>query len=648
MDKFFSSVQNFFQSVTSNDRYADVESSNSSSNYGRRTVSGGFGPRAPLTSAEGSDLSHGSHNPYGAYSSNPSSRNGSSTTLSASASNTSLNRAPYTPGSRSARLGAAANHGANGIPLQDYNDGAPPPPPPALSWKRIDRWLEAAYPELADQLEDPVTAKDLNEFEADLGFNLPGDVRDSFLIYDGQERGSKPTGVIFGLTLLDLEAVAAEWENWKNTAIRVGNMAKAAQVNKLQQQQQQLHQTKYGPGAAGPGPSSAASSQSPPPRRPGKPGPRNGGNLTWLDYQESVPEGAIQRVYAHPGWIPLVTDYLGNNIAIDLAPGPTGKWGQVILFGREFDRKFVVASSWSAFLLMFADDLENGRHLVEDETEEGVFLFTAPNGRNIPYFDVLRSRAERKYKGPARQQQRPPANKHYPQGQGQGQGQQQGSSPYGMNRNNSNPNFANSSPRNSLGGHSAAAAPGRNVSSGLRPQNGRPTPISTSGGGLSGPAGQRLASEGKLISPMSSSSNLPSASITKSSIPPSVSLTSSLTTTASPDETSLGEQSDALADIIDEEAEPAKEPEESKENAENKSDTQDEESNEIAKDVEVPTTVEEEEPKSNGSEDATTSSATEDADKISLEEPKYEIADSHDESEDEVDLLRDELTEVAI
>ena len=45
---------------------------------------------------------------------------------------------------------------------------------------------------------------------------------------------------------------------------------------------------------------------------------------------------------------------------MDLCPGPRGTWGQVILFGRDCDTKYVVARSWASFLAAVADDFESG------------------------------------------------------------------------------------------------------------------------------------------------------------------------------------------------------------------------------------------------------------------------------------------------
>jgi hypothetical protein len=105
----------------------------------------------------------------------------------------------------------------------------------------------------------------------------------------------------------------------------------------------------------------------------------------------------VQKAYAHPAWIPLARDWGGNNLAIDLAPGPRGQWGQVILFGRDYDTKYVVARSWAAFLGIVADDLSSGRWFVDEETGE-LKLREFKRTRVEPgYFDILRWRVDQKY-----------------------------------------------------------------------------------------------------------------------------------------------------------------------------------------------------------------------------------------------------------
>jgi cell wall assembly regulator SMI1 len=273
---------------------------------------------------------------------------------------------------------------AGEIPMQSFSDGMPPPPSIASSWKRIDNWAEEHYPELFDQLCEGCTINDLNELEFQLDCSLPQDVRESLQIHDGQERGGIPTGIIFGSMLLDCEEIVQEWENWRK-------------VN----QEFLLEATFPRPtvpsktlgGSSGQASTSAAASSSSAPTSPR----RGNWRQELLARQDCVPPNAVQKAYTHPAWIPLVRDWGGNNLAVDLAPGPKGHWGQVILFGRDYDTKYVVARSWSAFLAIVADDLKSGRWFIDEETGE-LKLREFRNARVEPaYFDILRWRMDQKY-----------------------------------------------------------------------------------------------------------------------------------------------------------------------------------------------------------------------------------------------------------
>ena len=226
------------------------------------------------------------------------------------------------------------------IQMQSFADGAPPPPPPSHSWKKIDKWAEKNYTELFDNLCEGCSQNDINELEHELDRSLPQDVRESLTIHDGQERGGRPTGVIVGCMLLDCEEIVQEWNNWKTVNEEYLSGAKKPTPH-------------YPLKGLNSGVSSSSSTQ------------HQTHNKLWrqelLDKQDSQPPKAIHKAYAHPSWIPLARDWGGNNIAVDLAPGPMGKWGQIILFGRDYDCKYVIARSWSHFLSVVADDLTSNR-----------------------------------------------------------------------------------------------------------------------------------------------------------------------------------------------------------------------------------------------------------------------------------------------
>ncbi|KAK9473157.1 uncharacterized protein V1510DRAFT_106940 [Dipodascopsis tothii] len=304
-------------------------------------------------------------------------------------------RPPYSPGMRSTSMSSVLqstsslvsgrNEPVSNIQLQDYVDGSPPAPPVSLSWRRINRWAEKNYPELYDQICDSAAESDILALERETECSLPADVRESLLIHDGQERGCQPCGLFFGVALLDTDEIVSEWAIWRDVALKL-------EAQQHQYYQQQFHR-QQSPSSSSSGPSaSRAASVS---------------MSTFGKTQASVPENAIQNVYANTSWLPLAKDFVGNNIAIDMSPGPAGSWGQVILFGREFDCKYVIARSWAHFLAMFADDLEDGLWSIDEETEE---LWFTDRGRFFNYFDVLRRRVK--------QNVRRKSKKHtYPAGQ---------------------------------------------------------------------------------------------------------------------------------------------------------------------------------------------------------------------------------------
>lgn len=273
--------------------------------------------------------------------------------------------APYSPGQRSASVaGADGQTGPGGIAMQDFGaDGMPPPPPVTHSWTRIDVWSEENYPELWDNLCTPASVNDVNELEFSLDCSLPLDVRESLQWHDGQERGGRPTGVIFGCMLLDCEEILDEWKNWRVVDVEYGLGATSA---------------------GGEGPSTATSTTSI-------------GRSEVQSRQDCHPDNTIQKVYSHPGWIPLARDWNGNNIAVDLAPGPNGVWGQIILTGRDYDCKYVVAKSWGHLLAMVADDMASKHWYVDEETQELKVKDPRAPRSEPSYMDILRVRNERKY-----------------------------------------------------------------------------------------------------------------------------------------------------------------------------------------------------------------------------------------------------------
>ncbi|KAI1337527.1 putative 1,3-beta-glucan protein [Xylariaceae sp. FL0016] len=381
-----STFRSFWHTMTSYDRHSTYDSPHRSGRHmplnrsnTLTSVATASESRADITSPYGDELGRLSHNIDGtAYmgagmpSASPLSPN---------------SNGPYSPGLRSLNAqrqnsrddGFETVSSPGEIPMQSFADGAPPAPPVGHSWKRIDRWCEENYPELFDQLCEGCTNNDLNELEHQLDCSLPQDIRDSLMIHDGQERGGNPTGIIFSHMLLDCEEMVQEWDQWRR-------------VN----EQYLLETTVVKPSMplkAFGGSNQASSSKS----TPGSPGSQK---ESWRQdlqaRQDCVPAGAVQRAYAHSAWIPLVRDWGGNNLAVDLAPGPAGVWGQIILFGRDYDTKYVIARSWSAFLAILADDLNSGKWFVDEDTQELKLREFKTTRVEPSYFDILRWRMDQK------------------------------------------------------------------------------------------------------------------------------------------------------------------------------------------------------------------------------------------------------------
>lgn len=245
-----------------------------------------------------------------------------------------------------------------------------------LAWRHIDSWTTEHNPDLNATLGDPCTHNDITHAEEDLAITFPAPVRVSLRIHDGQEDLESMTGVsglIYGLQLMTLDQIVEMTEKWRSVA---KNLNKSVQAN-------------Y-----------SASPAVPPMSDSLEEAKRRQFKLPHIPVQSSIPKGAIQPVYAHPAWIPLLTDNAGNHVGVDLAPASTGKYAQVIIFGRDFDTKFVVANNWGDFLLEFANDLEAGNwYLVDDNDDffsgdgELVYRDKKSNGQVQDYLEVLKKRA---------------------------------------------------------------------------------------------------------------------------------------------------------------------------------------------------------------------------------------------------------------
>jgi cell wall assembly regulator SMI1 len=173
-------------------------------------------------------------------------------------------------------------------------------------WGRIEAWLAANAPAVAASLNPPAPADELAEAERFLGVQLPDAVRRSYLRHDGQ--APRAMGMLDCWKWLPLAEVRRTWAGCKDLRDR---------------------------GVFG----------------------------EWCSHTNG---GVVVSDWWSPGWVPLTRSATGDNHCLDLAPGPQGKYGQVIQFIHNHGARPVVAAGFEEWLAAFADDLEAGKYAVSE------------------------------------------------------------------------------------------------------------------------------------------------------------------------------------------------------------------------------------------------------------------------------------------
>lgn len=178
-------------------------------------------------------------------------------------------------------------------------------------WARIEAVLRASAPDRDAALPAGASPKTLDLAEECLGFALPEEVRESYLVHDGSGDADIMPHTAYGLIgvpHLSLSDAIRDRQMW----------------------------------------------------------------LGFLDeggFREPSPRGPIRRDWWNPRWLPVTWDGGGDHLCIDLDPAPGGVPGQVIYFSHEEGPLEVVADGWREYLERYALDLETDR-LRFDESGE--------------------------------------------------------------------------------------------------------------------------------------------------------------------------------------------------------------------------------------------------------------------------------------
>lgn len=213
-------------------------------------------------------------------------------------------------------------------------------------WRRLESWYRDYAPEVAASLKAGATEAQLARLEKRLGRRLPEDFRESYKLHDGQ-RESARVGLAMGMNLQPL-AWSLDWMK------RLEDFGKDAP--------------------------------------------------DWLTNVGSLPEDAVQRFRAHRDWVPVTNDSGGNFMGLDMAPGPKGQVGQVIIFGSREETNYVVAPSWTAFLEHVLHLLESGNVYLGEKDDHGGREFDTLNPIASHFHDYV----ARLYKRDGAAKDRPP------------------------------------------------------------------------------------------------------------------------------------------------------------------------------------------------------------------------------------------------
>jgi cell wall assembly regulator SMI1 len=195
----------------------------------------------------------------------------------------------------------------------------PSPDPGAATdaWRTYLDYLAVHVPQAYQRLNGPADEGSITELETLVGQRLPESVKAGWRLHDGQ-RCDGDLGVALGMWWLPVADVASVWRVWAE----IREEQDSAFFDELDKE------------------------------------------------QRSYPPDAIQLRYTSPGWIPLFQGpFDGDYIGVDFDPGPAGRPGQAINFGRDQEQKFVIGPDFATLLQWLVGEVSDGN--VDISTRDG-------------------------------------------------------------------------------------------------------------------------------------------------------------------------------------------------------------------------------------------------------------------------------------
>lgn len=186
-----------------------------------------------------------------------------------------------------------------------------------MIYDELADWLQHHLPEVHDDLNAGATESQLNVLAQHVGVELPAVFCELYRWHNGQKQNS--AGLFYGMGFMPLAQVQEAFDGWSSLIEREGP----------------------------------------------------DGLASLGEYSTSARDGVVRRQYANLRWLPFALDWGGNFVGVDLDPGPSGKYAQVINFGRDEDKKFALAESLSEFMTWFVAQLKSGNYSILDEDDGG-------------------------------------------------------------------------------------------------------------------------------------------------------------------------------------------------------------------------------------------------------------------------------------
>lgn len=189
-------------------------------------------------------------------------------------------------------------------------------------WSRLVNNYERKYRGFTANFNEGISRNEWKRYKSQFGFELPENMKDLYSICNG-DNDKFIAGSILGMKFLPFDKVYSEWRIQKELFSSLST-ANLQNLNK--------HCT-------------------------------------------SVEPGKVKCHCFNTLWVPIANDSGGNYIGIDLDPDDNGMVGQIINFGRDENKKIVIANSLNEFVALIADIIDSDECVIEEFEDQQVFVF---------------------------------------------------------------------------------------------------------------------------------------------------------------------------------------------------------------------------------------------------------------------------------